>query len=528
MGDVEQLGERLPCRWVFTNDWETGRKADLERTRQTEGYRDLRRIGRRRRQQSCRGGQIHDRQSEIEGEYITALGKEGAGNGEFKAPIGVASDSKGTRGSPTPATTAYKRSVQIPLVPHATQTIYYTTATNPAYPACGKHPEWANLSCRSQPALQPAKGDPLPVATDTYNMWDEPEAVTEEFGSTIRTKKMSYDGAGRALTSEETASNSLDSGVPKVTNEYSTETGVMMKQSTTVGEATKSIKSAYNTLGQMTEYTDADGNTTKYVYSGPANDGQVEEVNYGGNKGSQMYSYNSTSKALEKLLDLGPEGGVGAGTFTASYDVEGRMTSETYPNGMTAEYAYNSTGEATGIEYEKATHCAGTCPEVWFKETVVPSIHGEALLRTSTLAKEEYTYDNAGRLTKVNETPTGKGCKTRIYAYNEDSDRTSETTRESATETCATTGGSEEKHTYDEADRLIDTGVEYEPLGNQTKIPAADAGEHEITASFHIDNQVVSQKQNGETTNYTYDPVGRTEKTVSEGTTKATVVNQLP
>ncbi len=62
-------------------------------------------------------------------------------------------------------------------------------------------------------------------------------------------------------------------------------------------------------------------------------------------------------------------------------------------------------------------------------------------------------------------------------------------------------------------------------FGNQTKIPAADAGEHEITASFYVDNQITVQKQDGETTSYTYDPSGRTEKTVSEGTTKATMVN---
>ncbi len=80
------------------------------------------------------------------------------------------------------------------------------------------------------------------------------------------------------------------------------------------------------------------------------------------------------------------------------------------------------------------------------------------------------------------------------------------TTRASSTETCATTGGTTESHTYDEADRLIDTGVEYETFGNQTKIPAADAGEHEIAASFYLDNQVATQKQNGETTNYSYDP----------------------
>jgi YD repeat-containing protein len=83
----------------------------------------------------------------------------------------------------------------------------------------------------------------------------------------------------------------------------------------------------------------------------------------------------------------------------------------------------------------------------------------------------------------------------------------------------------EEKHTYDEADRLIDSGVEYEVFGDQTKVPAVDAGGNEITASFYVDNQVAVQTQNGETTSYSYDPAGRTEKTVSEGTTKAAVIN---
>ncbi len=471
---------------------------------------------------------LTEKEGKGSGEYVAQFGTKGTGNGQFEGPRGMALDKEGNLWiADTGNNRIQEFSRPNPGGSHAAQTIYYTTAANPTYKECGEHPEWANLPCRSQPTTQPTKGLPLPIITDkTYNVWDEPETVTEEFGPKTREKKLAYDKAGRLNTNEETST--IDSALPKVADEYSPETGAMVKQSTTVGETTKSIKSVYNTLGQLTEYTDADGNTTQYVYSGPANDGQVEEVSYGGKKGSQVYSYDPTTEALTKLLDVGPEGGAGAGTFTASYDVEGTMTSESYPNGMTAKYTFNPVSEATSLEYEKATHCAGTCPEAWFKEAVVPSIHGEALARTSTLAKEEYTYDNAGRLTQVNETPTGKGCKTRIYAYNEDSDRTSETTRASSTETCATTGGTTESHTYDEADRLIDTGVEYETFGNQTKIPAADAGEHEIAASFYLDNQVATQKQNGETTNYSYDPAGRTEKTVSEGTTKATIVNHYP
>jgi hypothetical protein len=458
------------------------------------------------------------------GTYLSKFGTEGTGNGELKAPTYIAVTGGGNVLVADSGNERLEEWGPGKTDAHDSQAIYYSAAANTTAPACGLHPEWANLPCQSQPAVQAPNSLPeLPVVTDTYNMWDEPETVSEKFESTTRTKKLTYDNAGRVLTNEETASPATDTALPKVTDKYNSETGEMTEQSTTSGETTKTIKSVYNTLGQLTEYTDATGNTTQYTYSGPANDNQVEEVNYGDKKGSQIYSYSPTSMQLEKLLDLGPEGGAGAGTFTASYDVEGRMTSETYPNGMAAKYTYNPAGEATGIEYEKTTHCTEHC--VWFSETVAPAIHGETLARTSTLAKEEYTYDEAGRLTQVNETPAGKGCKTRIYAYNEESERTSETTRESATETCATSGGTEEKHTYDTAAHLTDTGVEYEIFGNETKIPAADAGEHEIAASFYTDNQVASQKQNGETTNYIYDPAGRTETTVSEGTTKASVVD---
>jgi DNA-binding beta-propeller fold protein YncE len=462
------------------------------------------------------------------GEYIATTGSSGSGNGQFNGPKGM---SVAANGNLYVADTGNNRVQEfLPVNAHDTQTIYYTAAANSAHPSCGGRPEWAHLPCQTQRSAQPLGSLPaLPVVTESsYNMWDEPLTVTETFGSTKRTKKMTYDTAGRPLTSE--ATSTIDTTLPKVTNEYSSETGAMVKQSTTVGETTKTIKSVYNTQGQLTEYTDADGNTTQYVYSGPANDGQVEEIKYGGEKGSQIYSYDPTTKALTKLLDVGPEGGVGAGTFTAGYDVEGKLTSETYPNGMTAKYTYNPVSEATGIEYEKTAHCAGTCPEVWFKETIVPTIHGEALSRTSTLAKENYAYDNAGRLLTVEETPAGGKCVVRSYGYDEDSNRLGLVSREPVKEGggCPLSGGTLEGHTYDEGNRLADTGIEYETFGNQTKIPASDAGEHEITASFYVDNQVAVQKQNGETTSYSYDPAGRTEKTVSEGGTKATVINHYP
>jgi hypothetical protein len=154
---------------------------------------------------------------------------------------------------------------------------------------------------------------------------------------------------------------------------------------------------------------------------------------------------------------------------------------------------------------------------VWFSDTVAPSIHGETLQQTSTLAKESYAYDNAGRLTEAQETPAGKGCVVRLYAYEEESNRTSETSREPGTEgKCATTGGTTEHHTYDEANRLTDAGVEYETFGNTTKMPSGDAGGHEIVSTYYVDNQMASEEQNKQLVDYTYDPLGRTLETTSE------------
>jgi YD repeat-containing protein len=190
--------------------------------------------------------------------------------------------------------------------------------------------------------------------------------------------------------------------------------------------------------------------------------------------------------------------------------------SETYPNTMTVNYTRDAAGDMTGIEYVKTTHCTEKC--VWFTDSVLASIHGQWLEQTSTLSRQAYTYDAAGRLTQVQDTPVGKGCVVRIYAYDEDTNRTNLTTREPGSGgQCATTGGSEEKHSYDGADRLTDTGIVYNTFGDITSLPAVDAGGSELTSVYYADNQLASETQNGQTIGYNLDPDGRTLETVSTG-----------
>ncbi len=228
---------------------------------------------------------------------------------------------------------------------------------------------------------------------------------------------------------------------------------------------------------------------------------------------NQKYTYSETTKQLTKLVDSA------AGTFTASYDTEGKLTSEVFPNGMCANYTTNSVGEATHIEYTKTTSCSEK-EGVWFSESKVPSVRGEMMSRTSTLAQEEYTYDTLGRLIEVHETPSGEYCKTRIYAYDEESNRTELKVGEpNSKKECATEGGTVEKHTYDEANRLTDSGIAYDPMGNVTKLPSGDAEGHALESTFYVDNAVATQTQNGVTNDYYMDPDGRVRETIS-GTKK--------
>ncbi|HEY1833187.1 MAG TPA: 6-bladed beta-propeller [Solirubrobacteraceae bacterium] len=399
--------------------------------------------------------------------------------------------------------------------PHDRVSVYYTAAANPSHPACGGHVEWSGLLCQALPGKQPETSGlpPLPVTTTSYNVWDQPETVSEAFGSTTRTKKTTYDAAGRPVTSEVTSS--AGTPLPAVTDHYNEHTGALEKQSEMFEGSEKTVTSVYNSLGRLEKYTDADGGFTAYFYD---TDGRPLETRAqaslgGESRGSQTFKYDPITGLMTSLTNNL------VGTFTATYDAAGRIATETYPNKMIATYTRDAAGETTGIEYTKTTHCASSCPERWFSETVTPSVHGEALSQSSTLSNEPVeNYDEAGRLVEVQEIPVGQGCTSRLYSYDNESNRTGLTTRAPGAEgKCASEGGSAETHAYDTANRLIDSGVFYDALGNITKLPAADAGGAgmEVTSKYYVSSQLATQEQAGKTTSYFMDPTGRLRETRS-------------
>ena len=451
------------------------------------------------------------------------FGSTGTGTQNMKTPAGLAFDGSNDAYVVDTGNNRIQKWAPAALVhestgnggTHGMQTIYYTTASNAEVAVCGEHPEWAGLPCEKRPAAQPeTSGVPnLPVTTITYNVWDEPLVSTEAVGATTRTTTNTYDAAGRLLTTA--VSSSIGTALPTVKAEYSSETGRLIKSSTTVESTTRTIESTFNKLGQRTAYKDADGNTSTTEYD---IDGRAETVNDG--KGAQTFSYDTTTGFETKLVDSA------TGTFTGTYDAEGNLVTAAYPNGMNANHGYDATGTAVSVEYVKTTHCTSGC--TWYSETEVPSIHGQTLSQSSTLSGEAYTYDQAGRLTKTQDTPAGTGCTTRVYAYDEETNIMSLTTRAPGGEgKCATEGGTVANHTYDTANRLTDTGTTYDTFGDITKLPAGDAGGSELTSTYYADETLSTQSQGGQTIGYYLDPEGRTRQTVSTGTINSTVTSHF-
>ncbi|HST32804.1 MAG TPA: hypothetical protein VLJ80_04700 [Solirubrobacteraceae bacterium] len=443
------------------------------------------------------------------GAYVTQFGWKGTEAGQLTEPRSLAFDATGKAWVSDSSNNRLEQFSKGPNA-HDSKTIYYGSAANGEYPSCGSHPEWSGLICETLPAKQPElMGLPkLPVTTYTYNMYNEPETITETFGTTTRTKKETYDAAGRRSSSETTATTGTS--LPKVNFTYSSELGVLEKQSTE-GEG-KVLTSEFNHLGQLTKYTDADGNVAKYKYGGPENDFLIEEASDSSASGTskQTYEYDPTTKLRTKLIDSA------AGSFTASYDAAGKMTSVSYPYGMCANYSYNSVSEATSVQYLKTSNCSESEPGIYYSDSRLSSIRGEVFSQSSTLANETYAYDTVGHLSETQETPTGEGCAVRAYAYDEEGNRASSVNRAPGVGgACQSEGGTLEAHNYDEGNRLADGGMAYDGLGNVTKLPAADAEGHELTSTFYVDNAVASQTQSGVTNSYALDPEGRTRETTT-------------
>ena len=456
-----------------------------------------------------------------EGVPIRTVGSTGTKEGQLKEPRSIAVgpengiwvvDSGNDR---VEAWTANGSGYEQPGSGHAhdTQIIYYTAEANAQNAKCGKKPTFAGLPCISQPTRQPEGSLPkLAVSKYTYNIWDETETTAETLGTSERLTTREFDASGRPAAETVNGSGNVGTSLPTTHFVYNASDGALEKEEASIEGVARATTSIMNSLGQVTSYTDADGNTTVTRYDV---DGRRETTEDG--KGTQTYAYDPQSGYLSGITDTA------LGTLTAKYDVEGNLLTESYPNGLTVHDSYDPTGQRVGLEDVKTSNCSTNC--TWFTERLQPSIRGQWRSRTSTFGSEQYTYDNAERLTEVHDTPATEGCTVRVYTYDADTNMSSLTTRGPAPEgKCASTGGTTEKHTFDEADRLNDPGVTYNDAGAMTTVSAADAGSSALTASYFASGQTATVSQGGVARTYRLDPSGRVRDIVSSGESEGEMI----
>lgn len=401
-----------------------------------------------------------------------------------------------------------------------THTVYYTAGTNGQISSCGDKPEWANLVCETYPAAQPSDTSTIPTISYTYNDYLSPLTETKTYGSTgTETTTYTYDADDRQTGEAITVSGTGMGTAPAATaTAYSPDTGQAADTETldSSGGVATDIKQAYDDWGQQTSYTDANGETTTYSYD---LDGQ--NLTTATPYDTETTAYSPGGQPVTEVDKL-------AGTFSATYNADGALQSEEYPDGTVATYGIDPTGTATQLTYTNSDWAGPITDSVTF------NAQGDWSTESELNDSKTFTYDNDDRLTGVHDTEAGS-CTTRDYTYDADTNRTSLVTYGAASGgACqSTTATTTEDYSYDAADRLESTteggttaDYTYDTQGDITTTPSADAGgSGALTATYYADGLLDTQTQTGVTDSYTLDGTLSRYATETDSSTGYTTVN---
>lgn len=387
-------------------------------------------------------------------------------------------------------------------------TVYYTVGANAEDSGCANRPAWANLPCKTMTGGQPT--GTLPKLGWSVYAYDAYQHQTTKWdkafdGTVQRVQTDTYNGdrhTGR------TVSGTTGDARPDVTYGYSTTTGRLL--TTTTSSPTRTITRAYNAAGQISSYTDADGETTTTAYDIDGRPTTITDPS-----GTRTTAYDATTGLTSSITE--PQ----LGAITTTWNADGALNSEVFPNAnVKLTLARDETGTVTGRTYVAQSPCSTSCTV--YSDIAARSIHNQWLTQTGTDKTRTYTYDAAGRLTSSSDAPSGGACVTKTYTYDTDGNRTSRKTYPAGSGgACSTsTTPTTQTLTYDEADRLKNSGYAYDNLGRITTVPAADAGgANALTSSFYVDDRAHALTQGGTTTTLDLDPEDRVrQRTVGTGT----------
>ncbi|WP_405144631.1 hypothetical protein OG589_42645 [Sphaerisporangium sp. NBC_01403] len=402
--------------------------------------------------------------------------------------------------------------------PGTTVITYYGAGANATYPQCGNRPEWAGMVCREAPKQQ-ASGQPLPVTeTTAYNYFGLPPSQKQTAGSVTRTSAFTYDGAGRVRTLKLTVTPEAAGGTPvgERTVTYDPQNGLPK----TISADGITLSSEYDTLGREVATTDATGNIATTTYD---LDGHVVSVNDG--KGVSSYTYDGTDargQAEHRGLVTGIQ--TTTGTFRAGYGPDGELNLQSFPNNLWRSSVHDTTGRQIRLSYGMDR----TTWQPWLQWEEQANASSQTTQTATPQSLNRYSYDRLGQLTKVEDSYDLVNCATRVYAFDDSSNRTRLDSYAPAADGSCTTGTTpvSESYTYDNANRITNSGYSYDALGRTTTVPAAHvAGGAEVTVGYYADDRVRSLVQGSLSKSFALDPAGRIVSTTTSGGSPGTVTN---
>ncbi|MFD9763077.1 RHS repeat-associated core domain-containing protein [[Kitasatospora] papulosa] len=328
--------------------------------------------------------------------------------------------------------------------------------------ACNGRPEWAGLLCSTGPAGAITGGgsnpSQMPTTTNEYDRWGNRTKAIDTANGVTRTTTTTYDDAGRPTKIAVTGG--VGQAVPESTTEYDAANGQVTKTSSPTGGT---ITKAYDKLGRQVSYTDADGGKTTTEYD--LLDRPVKESD--SVPSTVTYTYDTTVEPRGLTTKITDSVG---GVFSTAYDPDGSVASEKLPGGYTLAVSEDPSGATTDRTYTRDSDNV-----LVYTDTVTSSVHGQSTTHAGW-SDQTYRYDAVGRLTTVDDTYNTL-CTRRSYTFDVRSNRTERSSAASAPGAdCPTTGGTATSHTYDSADRLVDSGYVYDAFGRTTALPGSTTG----------------------------------------------------
>lgn len=429
-----------------------------------------------------------------------------------------------------------------------TSGVYYSAGPNADDSACGNKPEFAGYLCKSTPQ---GAGSVAKHQTG-FNIYGQPAEFTESSTGTDgakRTTKQSYRSDGQELTTTVSTTGLAGSEPLQAITKLYDANGVQngTREEAGNGKPATEVKWVQDLWGRTTGYTNSLGEVSTTEYDGFGNVTKTVTP-----KTTTTYKYGALSgdgdaefQGVVTSMSISNHGGTSeTGTYTANYDGDGNLLTQSMPGGFSQVQAYDESGKPTTLSYSGPVKDmeGNTTTATWMSWETVRDVtgrivgentpEGDVLTGSGTEGDRGasydrgFKYDRAGRLTQVTDVtaPAGEtinkddaeGATTpvtvRKYTFDKNGNRTSLTTDVDGTQTAKRTWD------YDAADRVgVSGGYVYDGLGRQTTIPAIDApktsstpaGEGAIKIGYYDDDAAHTITRGGTTTTIERDTAGR-------------------